>query len=94
MSDFGDRLAVFRQRFLSRAVEDASALRQALAEDDWNALRRRAHNLAGNAGLFGFADVGLDARRLEEAIDEDEGDEVVGACADTLIAKLEALPPA
>lgn len=92
MSDFGDRLAVFRQRFLSRAIEDAIALRQALAADAWDDMRRRAHNLAGNAGLFGFAEIGEDARRLEEAIDENEGDQAVTTCALTLIAKLEALP--
>lgn len=94
MTDFADRLAVFRQRFLARAVEDAAALRQALADERWDDMRRCAHSLAGNAGLFGFGDIGDEARRLEESIDEVEGDEVVMPLATALIARLEALPPA
>lgn len=94
MSDFGDRLAIFRERFLARAVEDVAMLKQALAEEAWDDMRRRAHSLAGNAGLFGFPEVGDDARRLEESIDEDEGDDTVIALAASLISRLEALPAA
>ena len=93
MTGFGDRLAVFRQRFLARAAEDAAAMKAELDVEAWDDLRRRTHSLAGNAGLFGFPEITDEARRLEEAIDEDEGDEEIVALARRLIATLEALPP-
>lgn len=94
MSDFGDRLAALRQRFLVRAAEDAAAIETDMAAGAWDDVGQRAHRLAGNAGLFGFPDITHDARALEEAIDEDARDEQLIALATTLIAKLRALGPA
>jgi HPt (histidine-containing phosphotransfer) domain-containing protein len=75
MEEFERRMAALRERFVERARADAAALRTAAQDGDMAALRQLAHGLAGNAGLFGHAELGQAARTLEIAIDQpDSGD--------------------
>jgi HPt (histidine-containing phosphotransfer) domain-containing protein len=71
MTDFDDRLAALRARFLARAADDRAALATAQKANDREAIRRIAHGLAGAAGVFGFADISAAARAVEEAGEDD-----------------------
>lgn len=68
MDEFDRRMDALRLRFRARAAADAGALRDAWAERDLDALRRIAHGLAGNAGLFGYSELGDAARALDDAL--------------------------
>jgi HPt (histidine-containing phosphotransfer) domain-containing protein len=70
MEEFERRMAVLRERFVERARADAAALQEAAADGDRVALRQLAHGLAGNAGLFGHAELGQAAKALEIALDQ------------------------
>lgn len=72
MEEFERRMAALRDRFVERARADAAALRTAAAKADRAALRQIAHGLAGNAGLFGHAELGQAARALEIVLDQPE----------------------
>lgn len=85
MSDFDDRMAALRQSFVARAREARALLGRARAGNDHDVLRQTAHNLAGNAGIFGFPEVTDAARALEEALDEP----VDTAALDTLVGTLD-----
>jgi len=69
MTGFDDRMAELRTRFVERAKEDRAALTAALVEGDHAAVRRIAHSLAGNAGIFGFPGITDAARAIEDALD-------------------------
>ena len=92
MNPLEERMAALRARFVERAREErvaiAEAMDGALARD---ALRRRGHSIAGTAGLFGFDEIGEDAKALEEAIDEDASDREVRALAAALERQLAQL---
>lgn len=61
------RLAELTARFRARAAEERAELSRALGEDDRATVAERAHKLAGNAGMFGEAELGAAALELEEA---------------------------
>ena len=85
-------MAEFRDRFLARAHGDAESIGSALARGDLGAIRSLCHGLSGNAGMFGFADVGTLAQAVEEAVDRGaDADEVRGLTAPLLerIAQLD-----
>ena len=82
------KLAELSQRFANRAVEELAAIEQALADGDRAALARRAHTLAGNAGMFGQPEIGAAALELEE-LAETGGE--VGPAASRLLELLAAL---
>ena len=85
-------MAALRGRFVGRAAEERAAIAETCGERlDHDALRRRAHSIAGTAGLFGFDRIGDEAKALEDAIDNDLPDEEVRARATTLEASLAAL---
>ncbi len=69
MSEFEEKMAQLRERFLTRAQEERAQLIAAVAAGDGAELRRLAHGLSGSAGVFGFPEIGLDAQALEEAVD-------------------------
>ncbi|MGK6354658.1 Hpt domain-containing protein [Sphingomonas sp. DT-207] len=71
MSDFDDRLAGLRARFLARAADDHAALAAAREAGDREAIQRIVHSLAGGAGIFGFPEISAAARAVEEAGEED-----------------------
>ena len=67
---------------------------QAYAAGDEIALRDICHRLAGNAGLFGFAELSAGARRAEEALLESAEPDARAAAIEELLALLAALPEA
>jgi HPt (histidine-containing phosphotransfer) domain-containing protein len=66
-SDFDDRMTVLRERFAVRCARRRGDLSVAIASDDRSAMVRIAHELAGNAGIFGFATLSRLAQDFEEA---------------------------
>jgi HPt (histidine-containing phosphotransfer) domain-containing protein len=67
-----DPLAPLKLRFRDRARADAEALEAALAGADQGRIEALVHGLAGAAGLFGFADIGALARRIDTRFAEGE----------------------
>ncbi len=92
--DLHDRMRPLRERFVRRAIEDREAIGQAYAAGDEIALRDICHRLAGNAGLFGFAELSAGARRAEEALLESAEPDARAAAIEELLALLAALPEA
>lgn len=84
MDEFERRMDALRSRFVERAATDAAALRSAWAERDAEAVRRIAHSLAGNAGMFGHPRLSEAASALEEAL-------TPAASEDELEPRLEAV---
>lgn len=72
MSGTDPRMATLRGRFVARAAKDHKALAAARAAGDCAAIRDIAHALAGAAGIFGFAEIGVAARAVDEAQDDSE----------------------
>jgi HPt (histidine-containing phosphotransfer) domain-containing protein len=91
MTDFAARMDALRSRFIGRAGEDAVRLRAALAPFDRAELLRTSHAIVGSAGMFGFSDLGDLAARVEDAIDANEGEDLVAARSRGLIAALDRL---
>lgn len=60
---------MFRERFVDRAAADADAIEDHAAASRWPAVRDLAHGIVGRAGMFGFSELSVTARALEEAID-------------------------
>ncbi|OHB85061.1 MAG: hypothetical protein A2V98_25680 [Planctomycetes bacterium RBG_16_64_12] len=54
--------------FVEEMAERISSLLDGLNGSDWEGLRRRAHQLKGAAGSYGFPPITDSASRLEEAI--------------------------
>ena len=83
-----ERIQALRGRFLERARADRNAIAAAWDAGDDEALRGLSHGLAGNAGMFGYAEIGEAARNLEDALSEDRPvDDLVGR----LLSMLDAL---
>ena len=82
------KLAELSQRFASRAAKERAAIEQAIAEVDRAEIARRAHMLAGNAGMFGQPEIGAAALELEELAET--GGEIEPA-ANRLLELLSAL---
>lgn len=91
MTPFDQRMAEFRARFLLRASEDARRIDEALDAGDLAALREICHGLSGNAGMFGFADVGASAESVERAVDAGTGETEIRALAANLRSDLDDL---
>lgn len=92
MDEFERRMDLLRVRFAERAGADGEALRNAWASRDLDALRRIAHGLAGNAGLFGYTDLGMVARELEEALDKSGADLGLRAKVEAVLAHIPFKP--
>jgi HPt (histidine-containing phosphotransfer) domain-containing protein len=101
---FLDRLAHLRRRFVERAREDAAAFRalrdrrragEPLEGELLLTLTRRAHALAGSAGVFGFEPLSEAAHRLERMLRGPEaGEAELEPLFDRLDAELSALDSA
>ncbi|MBO9624300.1 MAG: Hpt domain-containing protein [Sphingomonas sp.] len=88
MTDFHERMKSFHARFLARAAEDRAAIEAAWTTGDDAALRRLCHGLAGNAGMFGFAELGAAAQKIEETVDEGAPREALAPLVEQLLAQL------
>ena len=91
MTPFEQRMAEFHARFLARAAEDADKIEVALANADFVALRAVCHGLSGNAGVFGFGELGAQAQAVEEAVDAGEPAASVRTRAVELLRQLAGL---
>ncbi len=95
MTNSGDpagKMQAFRTRFLARARADRIEIVAAAQAEDRGRLRGLAHGLAGNAGLFGFAEIGEAARRLEDRLIDGAGEDELQAETRNLLDRLAALP--
>lgn len=61
-------------------------LRRLLADQDWTALRRTAHQLKGAAGSYGFEPIAQVAARLEQEVSHDQPPKQVTATVSELAA--------
>ena len=67
MTEFDDKMAELRQRFVDRCPAWLGDLDAALDARDGEAVARLAHRLAGNAGMFGYPELSEAAAELESA---------------------------
>lgn len=88
MTQFDQKMDALRTRFISRASSEIAALCEAHLEHDEAAMRRIAHSLAGNAGLFGWPELGQRAREFEELLDRPASAEEVRAKLDAVLAAI------
>lgn len=88
MDDFERRMEALKARFVERAAADQTALTAAWAARDNDAVRLISHSLAGNAGIFGYPDLGDAARELEEALDQLSSDEHLQQKLDAVLTKI------
>lgn len=88
MKGLNDRLAELRAGFVVRSREDRQTLIRSRREGDLATMRRVAHSLAGNGGIFGFPEISEVARQLETAL---EAGQVPDAICKGLEARLAAL---
>ena len=73
-------------QFVDAMPDRVDELHSRFAAEDWEGLRRAAHQLKGSAGSYGFAAVGQAAAKLEDAIDHAQSEEVVAQAAQDLVA--------
>jgi len=66
MKGFTERLREVRKRFITRCGERADQLEEAGAAGNRAAIASVAHDIAGTAGIFGFDDLSIEARALDE----------------------------
>lgn len=90
MTDFDTRMEMLRGQFRARLTADRAALAVALSTGARDALRRAAHGLAGAAGVFGFAEIGESAQRVEQAVDEDADSAALEGLTASLLARIDA----
>ena len=90
MDDFERRMEALKARFAQRAALDRIALNGAWAARDDDAIRRISHSLAGNAGMFGYPELGEAARQLEEALDRTAPEDQLHAKLDAVLAEIPA----
>lgn len=69
MTDFSQRMAALRQRFVHQAGAEAAEIESGAAAQTWSAVRDLSHRVAGRAGMFGFPEITDLARALEEAVE-------------------------
>jgi len=91
-ADLFERMRPLRERFVGRAADDRAAIVQGYAAGDDATLRDICHRLAGNAGLFGFAELSAGARRAEQALLDGAAPGARAAAIEELLAQLAALP--
>lgn len=88
MNPLEAKMAELAARFTARAAGERQALAAELAAGERDAVRMRAHNLAGLGAMLGFPGVGEAALALEFAAEH--GEDMAGPAA-RLDALLEAL---
>ncbi len=71
MTDFDQRMAELRARFVARVCGEREELILALASGDTAEIRRIGHGLSGAGGVVGFPEISAAAQQVEEAVDAD-----------------------
>lgn len=88
MNPLEDRLRELRALFVEGSQADLQALERACQEGDREELRRLAHVLAGNGGLFGFPNIRRAAEKLTDALDEEVDDERLREACGALVLEM------
>lgn len=73
--------------FVEEMPERIARLREHFEAQDWDALRRFAHQLKGAAGSYGFPQLTGHAAQLEAALLQPSAADVIGQRYETLIAQ-------
>lgn len=84
-------MAELVEMFVDEAPEKLERLETLLAAEDWDELKRLAHQLKGAAGGYGFAVVTDCAQRLESTLQKQDDVEVIQLRAQELISLLAAI---
>lgn len=74
------------QMFVDEIPDRLAALVDRLDASDWDGLRRRAHQLKGAAGGYGYRPISDCAARLEGAVAQREPEQQIRDALDALIA--------
>lgn len=62
-----DEIQRRRPAFLDNRRKDLSRMQEALAQQDYEAIRTMGHRMKGLAGSYGFPEIGMVGQRLEQA---------------------------
>ena len=89
MKHVHEQVERLKGKFVLTAPDRATALQDANAAGDRDAILRIAHSIAGTAGMFGFDDIGRQAVDLEAEV---RGGGDVSGSVDALAGALRALP--
>ncbi len=84
-SDFGDDpdLGDLVEMFVDELPSRVDALKEQANQQDWEAVRRGAHQLKGAGGSYGFSPISVVGQALEAKCDDNAPeDEILGALAD------------
>ncbi len=73
-----------KQLFLEGTAQRQQEIREALAQEAWEALRLAAHNIKGSAANFGFPGLTEQARMVCDHIDQLSSSEEIRSAAETL----------
>ena len=80
--DLGEIVELFVDEIPNRIA----LLLEQLDADDWEGLRRTAHQLKGAAGSYGFTPVSPCAAELERRLREDNPEDLIHQAVDDLVA--------
>lgn len=69
-------LADIMPTFLNNRAKDIELITQALLKSDFVSIESVAHKLAGNAGGYGLAELGLIGREMETSAKQKNGDQI------------------
>ncbi|MGZ3694766.1 MAG: Hpt domain-containing protein [Bdellovibrionota bacterium] len=68
-----------RSKYLKNLKIQLESLRSAMEKTDHKSIREICHRIQGSAGLFGFKDLGLACRAMEEASIANQAEQMVEA---------------
>lgn len=89
-------LAPLLPKFKQSCIDVIQSIKESLEQDDFDTARRMAHNLKGQGGMFGFANVTDAAKDMEDAaLSGDKDDALVKYAAlstliDSVIQEIDA----
>lgn len=73
------------EMFVNEMPDRVENLLAQLESEDWDSLRRSAHQLKGAAGSYGFETISPSAANLEDAIRDGNTEEVVRRAVQSLV---------
>ncbi|HEX6866381.1 MAG TPA: Hpt domain-containing protein [Caulobacteraceae bacterium] len=82
MNAFEQRMSELRAQFVARLRQDRTELAAAVRDMDRAGIATVAHRLAGGAGIYGLAELGRLAARVEDAAPDAAEDALTGLCRD------------
>ena len=92
MTGWDEKMGQLRQRFVDRTTADRALLGKGPPRDP-KELETIAHRINGSAGMFGYAEVGIAAEELEEAIRSGCGEQMLEAHIERLGQAIDRIQP-